>query len=231
MPEFEPNDQVRHPGKPEWGTGTVLAAQKASHEGAPCQRLTVRFSGAGKKTLNTAFAELKRLEPAPGKAAQADNDASKAPPKRPISTLSTSKATPNPTPAAAPAQAHSDDPIEKPLLIARLTGLPDTLADPFRAPKDRLAETFNAYRYRPGDRTLLEWAVAQSGVADPLSLLSRHELEEHYATFRIRLDRHLKALLEEARRARLDTRPIIDRLPPAIRAEVLHALRRINPGR
>ena len=223
MTQFAPNDQLRHPGKPEWGTGTVLTAQSATHEGKPCQRLTVRFSGAGKKTINTGFAKLVPL----GNPAQDDTPKADSAPQSPKK--------PAQRPAAPPPQAQAtpanEPPPEKPLVIARLQGLPAGLADPFRSIEDRLAATFTAYRYRPGDRTLLEWAVAQTGLADPLSVLSRHELEEHYTTFRIRLDQHLKALLDEARRGRVDSRPIIDAQAPAVRAEVQHALRRINPAR
>ena len=57
--------------------------------------------------------------------------------------------------------------------------------------------------------------------------VSRHELEQHFTNFRIRLDRHLKSLLDEARRTRVDTRPIIANAP----APAQHALRRINPAR
>lgn len=221
MTEFSPNDQVQHPGKPEWGTGIVLTTQQASHEGKPCQRLTVRFSAAGKKTINTAFASLARLggtEPNPSAPAQSK-------PAR-----ATSK-TPSRTPAPPRERPTPAPPPDKAVLTERLATLPHGLADPFRGIEERLADTVLAYRYRPGDRSLLEWAVAQTGVADPLSILGRHELEEQYATFRIRLDRHLKALLEEARRARIEPRPIINAAPPEARAEVQHALRRINPGR
>ena len=212
--DFEPNTKVQHPGKPEWGVGTVLSAQRGSHEGSPCQRLTVRFSGAGKKTINTAFAKLIRLEDA-------------APLKQPPLKAAPSAGAPLRPATPAPAPRSNEPTPDKTTIAERLAHLPDELADPFRPLDTRLTETLASYRYQSGDRTLLAWAVAQTGMTDPLSVLSRHELEEHFTNYQIRLDRHLKTLLEEARRARFDTRPIISASPP--RAQ--HALRRINPGR
>lgn len=211
--EFQPNDKIQHPGKPDWGVGTVLSVQRATHEGTPCQRLTVRFDGAGRKTINTAFATLTLLserapEPAP---------APRAAP-RPAAA-----AAPHPAPEPAPAAR----PVEPGELAERLAQLPDPLVDPFRDLDKRLADTLASYRYQPGDRTLLEWATAQTGLTDPLSIVSRHELEEHFTNFRIRLDRHLKSLLDEARRTRVDTRPILAGAP----ASAQQALRRINPSR
>ena len=207
---FQPNDQLQHPGKPEWGTGTVLAVQPASHEGKPCQRLTVRFAGGGKKTINTAFASLIRLgEPKP---------ATTQPRPRPGSRSSIA-----PAPPPSPAQQTPD----KTEMVQRLSQLPGSLTDPFRDLQTRLTETLEQYRTQPDNRGLLQWASIQTGLADPMSVLNRHELEEHFANQRIRLDRHLKSLLDEARRNKLDTRPIIAAAPPGAQ----QAIRRINPGR
>ncbi|MCC5786381.1 MAG: DUF3553 domain-containing protein [Phycisphaerales bacterium] len=57
--QWSVGDRVVHAGRPEWGGGKVTAAARANHQGAPCQRLTVRFDRAGLKTLSTALAELK----------------------------------------------------------------------------------------------------------------------------------------------------------------------------
>ena len=210
--DFEPNEKIQHPGKPEWGVGTVLAVQKANHEGQPCQRLTVRFAGAGKKTLNTAFADLTRLEAKPQ-------------PKEPVKK-------PRPAGAAQPVPERPEpertEPAPDPAVLAeKLAQLPDPLVDPFRDLEKRLNATLASYRFQPGDRTLLEWATSQTGIADPLSVMSRHEIEEHFTNYRIRLDRHLKGLLDEARKMRLDTRPILSDAP----AGAQQALRRINPQR
>lgn len=211
---FQPNDQLQHPGKPEWGVGTVLAIQPASHEGKPCQRLTVRFAGGGKKTINTAFASLIHLgEPQPATTQSRPKPGSR-------SSIA-------PTPPPAPPQSPTQPQPDKAELIQRLSQLPGSLTDPFRDLQARLTETLEQYRTQPDNRGLLQWASIQTGLADPMSILNRHELEEHFANQRIRLDRHLKSLLDEARRNKLDTRPIIAAAPPGAQ----QAIRRINPGR
>ncbi len=215
--EFSPNDKIQHPGRPEWGVGTVLSVQRATHEGAPCQRLTVRFDGAGRKTINTAFAKLTLLSEKPAPA-----------PPAPAPVPAQAPTTPTrPERPDEPEPARPEPELTKTDVAERLAQLPDPLVDPFRDLEKRLTDTLASYRFQAGDRTLLEWATAQTGLTDPLSVVSRHELEEHFTNFRIRLDRHLKALLDEARRTRMDTRPIISSAP----ASAQHAIRRINPSR
>lgn len=65
QPIWKPGDQVIHPSKPEWGVGSVTDARPSTHEGAPCQRVTVRFDKTGLKTISTAFAKLKLATQAP----------------------------------------------------------------------------------------------------------------------------------------------------------------------
>lgn len=228
---FKPNDKLRHAGKPEWGVGVVLAAQQASHEGKPCQRLTVRFDNAGKKTITTAFADLRPFDPA------------QSLPQNPLqdTTLAPARAPDQPRPRPAPASSkptnhthHADDANhaaesfpDPASARRRLAAIPDAASDPFLPLPARLRETLNLYQFEPQNRSLLDWASIQSGLRDPLSQFSRHELEQHFQTFRINLDRHLKDLLADARKAGLDTAPFLAAAP----APAHHALRRINPNR
>lgn len=62
---FKSGDVLIHKGRPEWGIGTVLSAAPALAEGKPCQRLTVKFSREGSKTLSTAYADLATAEHQP----------------------------------------------------------------------------------------------------------------------------------------------------------------------
>lgn len=64
---FSKGDAVIHAGRPEWGPGDVLSVEGASHEGKPCERLTIRFARAGLKTISTAFADLRPAAAAPAK--------------------------------------------------------------------------------------------------------------------------------------------------------------------
>lgn len=70
--EWKLGDQVRHAGRPEWGSGLITAAEAVVQDGRPCQRVTVRFDRVGLKTLSTAFADLKPAEAQP--AASVDDD-------------------------------------------------------------------------------------------------------------------------------------------------------------
>ena len=209
---FQADDRVRHTAKPEWGTGVVISAQPATQNGEPCQRVTVRFDQAGKKTLSTAFARLALLDRAEGEPPQ--------PAQKPIQKKA-------PITSPAPPRPDRSDPVSADVLRERLASIPDSLSDPFRSLEDRLADTLALYKFSPDDRTLLDWAVIQTGVRDPLSTLTRHDLEQQHEVFRVRLDRHLRDLLENARRAKLDTRPMLADAP----AGAQHALRRINHTR
>lgn len=221
--QFKEDDRVRHTAKPQWGVGTVLAVQATSHEGQPCQRVTVRFDQAGKKTLSTAFARLSLLEnpqasPREGNAPSPTDSARSSP--RPLASNPGNPGNPG-NPATTP------EPISADQIRARLISLPDSVSDPFRPLADRLGDTLDLYRFSPDDRSLLDWASIQTGLRDTLSILTRHDLEQQFGVFRVALDRHLRDLLEAARRAGLDVTDLIARAP----AQAQHALRRINHGR
>lgn len=70
--EWKLGDQVRHAGRPEWGSGQVTAAESVVQDGRPCQRVTVRFDRVGVKVLSTAFAELQPAPAAVSATAEAD---------------------------------------------------------------------------------------------------------------------------------------------------------------
>jgi hypothetical protein len=151
----------------------VLSATRIREEGKEAQRLTVRFERAGTKTLSTVVARL----------AQADSV---------------------PVEVFAAAAREEDEPIGQKLnraeLAARLAALPEAAADPFRPLTRRLEATVGLYRFDSQGRSLLDWAAAQTGLADPLSAWSRHDLEEGFARFRQTLDAHLAKLVAQARR-------------------------------
>ena len=45
----------------------------------------------------------------------------------------------------------------------------------------------------------MDWAVAQTGLDDPLSRFTRHELEQHFDRWAYEREQHLSKLLQEAR--------------------------------
>jgi hypothetical protein len=85
-------------------------------------------------------------------------------------------------------------------LQARLVQLPEDAADPFRTRKSRLEFTLSLYRFNGAGGSLLDWAASQTGLKDPLSRFSRHELEHLFDRFRANLDAHLRKLAAELRK-------------------------------
>jgi hypothetical protein len=169
--DWSKGDSVVHAAKPEWGAGEVLLAEAISHEGKPVQRLTIRFTRAGTKTISTAFADLR---PASDMPYLPEPTADK------------------PDPLAQVALSASVEEM--------MTRLPESATDPFRSLRQRLIATVNLYRFEENGATLLDWAAIQTGLKDPLSRFNRHELEQWFSRFKVELDTHLRKLVKEVRR-------------------------------
>ncbi len=180
-------DNVVHSAKPEWGAGEILMAESTLHEGRPSQRLTIRFTRAGTKTISTAFASLepassqRRLAEAPSPAAQDERNQEGG----------------NPEP-------DDHDPIAHAVMNAEVSDLmgklPDAATDPFSSLKGRMKATLDLYRFTTDGGSLLDWAATQTGLKDPLGRFNRHELEQWFQKFRVELDTHLRKLVKEMRR-------------------------------
>ncbi len=214
---FSKGDTVIHSGKPEWGPGDVLSAEGIQHEGKSAQRLTIRFARAGLKTISTAFAELRPAKGASAALAVA--------------------------PAEAPARAtgHRDLPAAgetepDPDLVTQnakeaaesLQKLPEEATDPFLPLTQRLKATLALYRFAESPAGMIDWAVTQTGMRDPLSAFSRHDLETAFERFRIGLDNHLRKLIPQARKASpQDVASLVTNAGPAAR----QAVRRVDIGR
>ena len=169
--DWTKGDSVMHAGKPEWGAGQVLSAETFLHEGKPAQRLTIRFTRAGTKTISTAYADLRPASDMPSMPTPADDE---------------------PDPLAQVALGASVEEI--------MTRIPDRATDPFTSLKARLAATLDLYRFSDSGGDLLDWAAIQTGLKDPLSRFNRHELESWFGKFKIELDNHLRKLLKDIRR-------------------------------
>lgn len=169
--DWTKGDSVVHAAKPEWGAGEVLVAESISHEGKPVQRLTIRFSRAGTKTISTAFADLRPASEMP---------------------YLPEPASEKPDPLAQVALSASVEEL--------MTKLPDNATDPFRGLRQRLSSTLDLYRFADNGATLLDWAAIQTGLKDPLSRFNRHELEQWFSRFKMELDNHLKKLVKDARK-------------------------------
>lgn len=177
-------DRVVHATKPEWGHGEVIVAQPSRHDGKACQNLTIRFDRAGTKTVSTAFASFRSV--------------GEAGPPAAVSPIVERAATPaeenRPMPDALALAVSADDAVE------RLKSLPEDATDPFRPLTARLKATLDLYRFSDSGGSILDWAAAQTGLSDPLSRFSRHELERYFQDFRIAADNHLRKLVREVSR-------------------------------
>lgn len=198
--EWKLGDRLVHTGRPEWGLGEVRSAMSVVQDGRPCQRLTVRFDRAGVKVLTTAYADLKASDVALP-TASTDGEATE--------------------PAWPPADSG---PSAQDLLV----GIPEAATDPFRPRKSRLEHTFGLYRFTGSGTSLLDWAAAQTGLKDPLSRFSRHELEQLFARFRTNLDAHLKKLALETKR---QDPAVYAAASAAAPSAARHVLGRIDSGR
>lgn len=184
-------DVVVHRSRPEWGEGTVDRATEFEHKGTPAQRVVVRFANRGLVTVNTAVAPLV------SKSQRTDMTRTQS---------STHKSKPAAGGGWLAQLEQQTDPRE-------LWSLPEALSDPFVDLETRLRATLATFRFEepsppknpvlgphPHARGLLDWAVAQTGLNDPLSQHTRHELEQAYRRFARDRDQHLAQLVRTAKR-------------------------------
>ena len=71
------------------------------------------------------------------------------------------------------------------------------------------------------------WAVAQTGMDDPLSRFNRHELEQFYERWMWERDRHLVKILDEARKSNEPVDDLISKAPNSVR----RGIKRVSPAR
>ena len=77
--------------------------------------------------------------------------------------------------------------------------LPDAMTDPFSNSAKRLEATLDSYRFTTEPRSLMDWAVTQTGLGDPMTKFTRHELEQGFERFAHNRDQHLKKLVKQMR--------------------------------
>lgn len=180
MPEiakFRPGDIVIHPRRPEWGDGVVDQATEISHNGQSAQRLIVRFVHRNRVTINSGVASL--VAKKTYSAMQSRND----------STLTTSTTT------GGWLSSLEQDPADH-----ELWRLPETMTDPFQSLAGRLQSTLDSFRFSTEAHSLTAWAVAQTGLDDPLTKYTRQELEQAFPRFTRDRNNHLQDLVKQIKR-------------------------------
>ncbi len=113
-------------------------------------------------------------------------------------------------------------------LARKLLQLPEAATDPFASRRRRLEATLGLYRFSDRGSALLDWAAMQTGLKDPLSSFSRHELEESFRRFQGLLDQHLRKLVKECRKLEPGT---VEAVEAVADAAARQALRRVDTDR
>ena len=173
-------DRVIHPKFPEWGSGAVIKVESTAVHGEPTTRVTVRFLSAGLKAFVGDSLPLELL--IDGHEMPGDRDR-KRPAISEVEDLERSGLT----------QA-----VEQKLLEI-MHSIPLACRDPFNSTEHRLRRTLDLYKYDMSGRGLMEWAMAQTGMDDPLTRFNRTELEVFFKHYSHELNQHLAKLLSEMR--------------------------------
>ena len=174
---FKAGDVVVHARCREWGNGVIEQAMDIVHDGVAAQRLVIRFKHHGRTIINTGVARL-----LPGEQTSRTSEMTM-----------TGTATTDRKGGWLAALEDRNRPSE-------LWGLPDALNDPFLTLKQRLVATLETFRFADDARSLIDWAIAQTGLNDPLSKYTRQDLEQGHARFARDRDRHLVDLVKQGRR-------------------------------
>lgn len=198
---FEFGDRLRHMKRPEWGEGTVIKTEDTSMGGKPVQRLSVRFANAGLKRLVAGQTELQPVTD------EQTEDVEESSGSR------------------LEAWDRMEDsgwlgPLAQRKIEETMTSLPDATRDPFSGLDRQLSATMGLYRFDNSGRGLVDWAVAQSGLKDPLSRFTRQELEALYSRWAQHRDAHLGKLLSSAKHENGVVDRALKTTPPAARAAI-----------
>jgi len=200
--KFAFGDQVRHPTRPEWGVGSVTKVESVTVDGRPAQRLSVRFAGQGVKMLNTGYVDLVR-----GGDTEGGADILGGPER-------------HEAPAAGVIRALADEgdwlaEVNVRRIEEAMRELPESACDPFASPLRRLEATLALYRFARTGHGLVAWAVAQTGLEDPLTRFNRHELEHFFDRWATERDSHLGRLIAESGFTSRELDELMAKAPPA----------------
>ncbi|MCP3903822.1 MAG: DUF3553 domain-containing protein [Planctomycetes bacterium] len=179
-PRFGFGDQIRHRERPEWGIGSVVRVEDVRLNGEASQRLSIRFPNAGVKTLTSTHAALERVE------VQTSNNEADDGDDHPVGVWDRVR------------ESGWLAPVAERKIEEAMVQLPAESRDMFLPVRERLAKALALYRFDRTGRGLIDWAVAQTGLDDPLSRFNRHVLEQYFDRWAAERDGHLSRVLQEA---------------------------------
>lgn len=200
-------DRVRHRKRPEWGVGAVIRTEEVTIDGERTQRVSIRFPNEGIKTLSTLHADLSVVQDEPATSPAASS-------RQGVADFDSMK-------ASGWLSSMADKKVEE-VMVA----IAEEARDPFLDIGRRLEFTLALYRFDRSGKGLIEWAVAQSGLADPLTRFTRQELEQLFERWAHERDGHLRRLLEEVQDPNL-----LRQLTSAAPAEAQRAVKRVGARR
>ena len=108
-----------------------------------------------------------------------------------------------------------------------MTALPDRATDPFLPVTRRLQNIYDLYRFNRNGGSLIELAIAQSGLDDPMSRFNRHELEQFFDRWSWERDRVLARTIDEGRKEGFTIDALLRDAPPSAR----RGLKKAAPAR
>ncbi len=201
MISIEFGDRVTHPKFPEWGSGAVIKVENTHANGEPVKRVTARFTHAGLKTfVGTSF---------------------------PLIVMEKDHAMPGDTIGKRPAIAEVEDLERSGLnqaveqkLEEIMFAIPMACRDPFNTLEHRMRRTLDLYKYDTSGKGLMHWAMAQTGMDDPLTRFNRTELEMYFKQYSFLLKKHLSKLLREFQDDKATLKQIVDEAPSGARRVV-----------
>ncbi|WP_432799255.1 DUF3553 domain-containing protein [Poriferisphaera sp. WC338] len=174
--QYQRGDKLFHLKRPEWGQGVVAQATTITHEGNLAQRLSIDFPNKGRVVINTAVAPL---------ATQGN-----------FTDMNT-------TGLQEKKSGGWLGALEKAAGVStakELWDLPEKLSDPFLSNMERLVATLETFRFSTEPRSLIDWAIVQTSLNDPLSKYTRHELEQAFPRFERDRNLHLKTIVIQLKR-------------------------------
>jgi len=141
----------------------VDQARQITHQGQQAQRLVVTFAHRGRVAINTAVAPLQAR-------------------KNKANTMSNAATTTGRGWLDTLADKQSEHELHR---------LPEPMVDPFSSVTERLKATLDNFRFNAQPRPLIDWAIAQTGLDDPLTLYTRQELEQEFQRFAYTREKNL----------------------------------------
>ena len=108
-----------------------------------------------------------------------------------------------------------------------MIAIPQRAIDPFSPIRARVQFIVTLYRFESTGGKLVDWAVAQTGMDDPLAHFNRHELEQFFERWMWERDRVLTKTIEEARRNNEQIEDLLANAPGSVK----RGIKRGSPSR